>query len=87
MAQHDLEKPFAPENGQPLRFVIGDVVVYTNDYGREFCFRVTGYYSRPAKACGQYARGSRYVLDWECPWFPVRESAMRLANPQKEIAC
>jgi hypothetical protein len=29
-AQHDALKPFAPENGQPLRFKIGDAVIYTN---------------------------------------------------------
>ena len=26
-AQHDALKPFAPENGQPLRFKIGDAVI------------------------------------------------------------
>ena len=38
-AQHDALKPFAPENGQPLRFKIGDAVIYTNEYeiGRASC--------------------------------------------------
>ena len=35
-AQHDALKPFAPENGQPLRFKIGDAVIYTNEYGAQF---------------------------------------------------
>ena len=43
-AQHDALKPFAPENGQPLRFKIGDAVIYTNDAGLQFRRRVTGFY-------------------------------------------
>ncbi len=77
MAHHDAEKPFAPENGQPLRFRIGDPVIYTNPTGAEFALRVTGLYTRPAAPCGLYARGARYLLDWECPWFPVTESQLR----------
>ena len=29
--KHDAEHPFAPENGQPLKFKPGDKVIYTND--------------------------------------------------------
>ena len=54
-AQHDALKPFAPENGQPLRFRIGDAVIYTNDAGLQFRRRVTGFY-RPAEPSGLYAR-------------------------------
>ena len=43
-AQHDALKPFAPENGQPLRFKIGDAVIYANEYGAQFRRRVTGFY-------------------------------------------
>lgn len=78
-AQHDAQKPFAPENGQPLRFGIGDAVIFTNDAGIEFPLRVTGFYKRPASPDGMYARGARYLLDWDCPWFPVAESCLRLA--------
>ena len=46
-AQHDALKPFAPENGQPLRFKIGDAVIYTNEYGAQFRRRVTGSTSPP----------------------------------------
>ncbi|MBO0501830.1 hypothetical protein KXR69_26435 [Ralstonia holmesii] len=77
-AQHDAEKPFAPENGQPLRFKVGDPVIYTNPAGLEFALRVTGFYERPASPDGMYAKGARYLLDWECPWFPVVESCLRL---------
>ena len=35
-------------------------------------------YERPAAPDGMYAKGARYLLDWECPWFPVVESCLRL---------
>lgn len=75
VAQHDLEKPFAPENGEPLKFKIGDPVIYTNDYGVSFRLRITGFY-QPAEPCSLYATGRRYLLDWSCPWFPVKEAQM-----------
>lgn len=77
-AQHDAEKPFAPENGQPLKFKIGDPVIYTNEDIGTFRLRVTGFYTRPAGPCGRYATGSRYLLDWNCPWFPAEEAQLRL---------
>ena len=58
-AQHEALKPFAPENGQPLRFKIGDAVIYTNEYGAQFRCRVTGFY-QPTGLSGLYARGARY---------------------------
>jgi hypothetical protein len=61
-----------------LRFKAGDPVIYTNPAGIEFPLRVTGFYQRPASPCGQYANGARYLLDWDCPWFPVPESRLRL---------
>ena len=75
-AQHDALKPFAPENGQPLRFAIGDAVIYTNEYGAWFCRRVTGFY-KPTVPSGLYARGRRYYLDSSAPWMPVAESSLR----------
>jgi hypothetical protein len=36
-----MRSPFAPENGQPLRFKIGDAVIFTNEYGAQFRLRVT----------------------------------------------
>lgn len=78
-AKHDAEKPFAPENGQPLRFQPGARVIYRNDNGAEFSLRVTGYYQRPATPCGLYASGCRYLLDWTCHWMPVREASLRPA--------
>lgn len=38
-AEHDARKPFVPENGQPLRFKIGEAVIYTNQFGAQFCRR------------------------------------------------
>ncbi|MGE4341307.1 MAG: hypothetical protein AB7E55_35970 [Pigmentiphaga sp.] len=75
-AQHDALKPFAPENGQPLRFSIGDAVVYTNEYGVQFRSRITGFY-RPTEPSGLYARGMRYYLDSSAPWMPVAQSSPR----------
>lgn len=75
-AQHDALKPFAPENGQPLRFAIGEAVIYTNDAGLQFRLRVAGFY-RPAGLSGLYARGARYLLDSSSPWMPVSESSLR----------
>jgi hypothetical protein len=46
-AEHDALKPFAPENGQPLRFAIGGAVIYTNEAGLQFRLSITGFY-RPA---------------------------------------
>ncbi len=77
MRQHDEEKPYAPENGQSLKFSPGDSVIYTNEYGLEFTHKVTGFYERPAKPCGLYAGGARYYLSWSCPWFPVAECSLR----------
>ena len=76
-ARHDALKPYAPENGQPLRFKVGDPVIYTNPAGIEFPLRITGFYRRPASPDAMYANGARYLLDWECPWFPVRQSCLR----------
>lgn len=78
-AEHDALKPFAPENGQPLRFNIGDTVVYTNDAGLQFRCRVTGFYQLTGLS-GLYARGARYLLDSSSPWMPVSESSLRLDN-------
>jgi hypothetical protein len=77
--KHDEEKPFAPENGQSLKFSPGDSVIFTNDAGIEFLLKVTGYYERPSEPCSLYARGARYYLDWNCPWFPVAECKLRAA--------
>jgi hypothetical protein len=83
-AQHDAQKPFAPENGQPLRFKVGDPVIYTTPYGAELFLRVSGFYERPASPNARYANGARYLLDWECPWFPVSESCLRLDESRAE---
>ena len=75
-AVHDTLKPFAPENGRPLRFKIGDAVIYTNEFGAQFLHRVTGFY-RLTGLSGLYARGARYLLNSSSPWMPVSESSLR----------
>lgn len=76
-AKHDAETPFAPENGQPLRFRIGDRVIYTNSNGVEFKTCITDFYQRNF-ASGLYARGARYLIDSSSPWHPVSEASLRL---------
>lgn len=83
--QHDREKPFAPENGTPLAFKPGDPVIYTNPAGLEFPLRVTGYYLRQPDADSMYAHGARYLLDWECPWYPTAESTLRLDDMRTTV--
>ena len=75
-AEHDARKPFAPENGQPLRFQVGDAVIYTNEFGVHFRRRVTRFY-RPTGLSGMYARGARYLLNSSSPWMPVSECSLR----------
>ena len=75
--EHDEKKPFAPENGKPLKFKKGDEVVFRNDNGILFDFTVTGHY-RPDTIDCMYATGYRYLLDWDCPWMPVREESLTL---------
>lgn len=77
VAEHDLQKPFAPENGHPLLFTPGTPVIYTNEYGLEFALTVTGYY-QPVSPCSFYARGARYMLDWGCYWYPAEEKSLRV---------
>jgi hypothetical protein len=75
VAQHDAKKPYAPENGCPLKFKIGDDVVFTNEAGLKFRYQITGFY-RPETKCAQYARGARYYVNSDSPWFPVSESEL-----------
>lgn len=77
VAQHDLDKPFAPENGTQLKFKIGAPVIFTNCYGVSFRGRITGFYL-PTEPCSLYANGRRYLVDFSCPWFPVKESELQL---------
>ncbi|WP_395008493.1 hypothetical protein [Undibacterium sp.] len=77
--KHDSEKPFAPENGRPLKFSIGDFVTYTNGYGCTFERRVTGFY-QPETPSALYATGARYFLNNDCHWMPVSEVSLTLIS-------
>jgi hypothetical protein len=70
-------KLFAPENGESLKFSIGQNVIYTNDCGCEFKLKITGFY---VKDDSLYACGSRYLLDWSCPWMPEKEANLRACD-------
>lgn len=76
-AEHGATKPFAPENGDSLRFAIGDSVLYTNAAKIEFRRRITGFY-RPSGPCSLYAQGARYFIDSCSPWMPVKELELRM---------
>ena len=78
IAAHDIENPFAPENSQPLKFQIGDKVIFKNDYGVEFPYLITGFY-KPKKPCSLYAVGYRYLVNSDSPWFPIKEIELRAA--------
>lgn len=87
--QHDREKPFAPENGQPLKFKIGEAVIYTNDYGVSFGpHRVTGLH-QPTEPSSLYASGYRYYLDKVSCWMPVKESSLSVVPVESliTVAC
>lgn len=79
--EHAQTKPFSPENGNPLKFKIGDVVIYTNDSGVEFKCKINGFY-QPAPTDSLYATGYRYLLNNSSYWMPVRENSLRLATPE-----
>lgn len=83
IAEHNQQKPYAPENGQLLKFKPGTPVIYTNDHGIEFPLIVTGYYA-PNNIDSHYASGARYMLSWDCYWFPTKESTLRF-DPTRTI--
>ena len=70
--QHNAQKPFAPENGNKLLFKVGDDVIYTNENGVSFNLKIAGLY-QPNPIDSLYAVGRRYLLNWPCFWFPIKE--------------
>lgn len=76
-AAHQVKKPFASENGTSLRFSVGDRVIYKNSARLEFSVRIIGLYL-PKSPCSLYALGARYLISSSSPWFPVKESELRL---------
>lgn len=62
-----------PANGEKLQFEIGEDVIYTNDYGVKFEAKVLGY---TPENNSLYKYGSRYFLDKESYWYPVKEAAL-----------
>jgi hypothetical protein len=60
----------------PLKFNIGDAVIYTNDYGVKFHFRIVGFY-KDDKPDWLYAQGYRYYVNSNSPWMPVKESSLK----------
>ena len=75
--QHNTQRPFAPENGEVLKFKVGNPVVYTNEFGVSFHRRITALY-RPEPIDSLYATGHRYLLDKDSYWMPVKEANLCL---------
>lgn len=73
---HDELKPYAPENGEPLQFAIGDQVIWTSENGTEFAYHITGLY-QPHSACALYAAGYRYFVNSDSAWFPKTQQSLR----------
>lgn len=85
IAEHALTKPFAPENGQALKFSPGDRVIFTNDYGAKFTSTVRALFPE-CDGRGLYARGYRYYLADNAPWMPVTESSLEHATAPQNAA-
>ena len=62
-----------PANGEKLQFEIGEDVIYTNDYGVKFEAKVLGF---APENNSLYRYGSRYFLDKESYWYPVKEASL-----------
>ena len=77
--EHDEIKPFAPENGQKLKFKVGDKVTYINDYGCTFEDKTITKIMERADDESLYCSGRRYYIDSDCPWMPVEEANLRPA--------
>lgn len=78
IVQYDQEKFFVLENGQFLKFKVGDFVIYMNLVGLEFVLCVIGFYECLVVFDGMYVKGVCYLLDWECLWFFVVELCLCL---------
>ena len=79
IALHDATTPFAPENGEPLKFNIGDKVTYVNDFGCIFeGYTIIGIMNRDDYE-SLNCSGRRYYIDSDSPWMPVKESNLRPA--------
>ena len=76
IADHEKNKQFAPENGSEPKFKAGDLIIFTNDFGVSFKRKVTGLY-QPDPIDSFYARGFRYTIDSDSPWYPCKESSLR----------
>lgn len=62
------------EDETGLKFIIGDVVTFTNDYGVKFTGRkVTGFLEETHFL---YEHGYRYYIESDAPWMPVKEESL-----------
>ena len=74
--EHDRGQPFAPENGCPLKFRVGDKVTFVNENGCEFVGHTITRIMKREEDEILYCQGYRYYIDSDSPWFPVKESQL-----------
>lgn len=74
--EHDRERKFAPENGQPLKFKVGDKVTFVNDFGFRRSGKTITRIMKREEDESLYCQGYRYYIDSDSPWFPVKESSL-----------
>lgn len=76
IADHAKEKPFAPENGNELKYKVGDLVWYTNDAGIRWQTSVTKVLTPADGDDLGYALGHRYMLDLKPLHLSYKESSL-----------
>lgn len=74
--KHDSERPFAPENGQPLKFKAGDIVTFINDFGFRRSGKTVTRIMKREEDESLYCIGYRYYIDSDSPWMPVKETQL-----------
>lgn len=73
---HDATTPFPPENGESLKFKVGDKVTFVNEYGVKCYGRIVTRIMSRADDEAQYCLGKRYYINTDCHWMPVKESQL-----------
>lgn len=61
----------------PCPFKVGDEVIYTNDYGVKFRFKVRGF----TRELHEWNHGRFVYIFTDCWWFPADPAQMRFPRP------
>lgn len=61
------------EPPRPCEFKVGDIVMFTNDYGIEFGpYKVLGYTTPENEMHGHFIH-----IDYDCVWFPTSPESLK----------